>query len=185
MKCERCGKEHDGSFGSGRFCCRPCANSRGPRSLETKRKISETISGGKLYIERNLKCLNCGTVLEKPKKYCCKQCQIDYQHNQYIKKWKSGEIDGSKSNGNSVSGYVRRYLWRKYNNKCSRCGWDTPNPITGKPILEIEHIDGNYKNNKEENLDLICPNCHSLTPTYKALNYGKAGDRHKYFGHKN
>ncbi|MFW5895280.1 MAG: HNH endonuclease [archaeon] len=48
-------------------------------------------------------------------------------------------------------------------------------------ILEIEHIDGNAKNNREENLDLICPNCHSLTSTYKALNSGKGNrDRLKY-----
>lgn len=26
MKCEQCGKEHDGTFGSGRFCCRSCSN---------------------------------------------------------------------------------------------------------------------------------------------------------------
>lgn len=24
--CEQCGKEHDGTFGSGRFCCRSCSN---------------------------------------------------------------------------------------------------------------------------------------------------------------
>lgn len=29
--------------------------------------------------------------------------------------------------------------------------------------LEIEHIDGNALNNKEDNLILLCPNCHSLT----------------------
>lgn len=36
--CEYCNKIHDGSFGSGRFCSRSCANSRGPRSNETKEK---------------------------------------------------------------------------------------------------------------------------------------------------
>jgi predicted HNH restriction endonuclease len=46
------------------------------------------------------------------------------------------------------------------------------NPYTGKIPLEIEHIDGNYMNNDENNLDLICPNCHSLTGTYKSLNLG-------------
>ena len=41
--CERCGKEHDGSFGSGRFCCRSCANSRS-HSDETKRKIKDAVN---------------------------------------------------------------------------------------------------------------------------------------------
>lgn len=40
--CERCGSEHDGTFGSGRFCCRSCANAR-THSEKTKRKTSETL----------------------------------------------------------------------------------------------------------------------------------------------
>ena len=44
------------------------------------------------------------------------------------------------------------------------------NKYTNKIPLEIEHIDGNYKNNNEENLILLCPNCHSLTSTYKGAN---------------
>lgn len=43
MKCERCGKEHDGSFGSGRFCCKSCANAR-THSNKTKSKIRESIN---------------------------------------------------------------------------------------------------------------------------------------------
>ena len=69
----------------------------------------------------------------------------------------------------------------KFGNKCSRCGWCEVNPITNKVPLEVEHVDGNYLNNSEDNLDLICPNCHSLTPTYRALNMGNGRkDRHKY-----
>lgn len=43
--CEKCGKEHDGSFGSGRFCSKSCANSRF-HSKETKIKISKTLLDG-------------------------------------------------------------------------------------------------------------------------------------------
>jgi 5-methylcytosine-specific restriction endonuclease McrA len=58
-----------------------------------------------------------------------------------------------------------------------RCGWDEINKYTNKIPLEVEHIDGNWKNNKEENLELICPNCHSLTKTYKGGNRGKGRPR--------
>ena len=44
------------------------------------------------------------------------------------------------------------------------------NPTTNKIPLEIHHIDGDYENNKLENLQVLCPNCHSLTPNFKALN---------------
>ena len=33
-------------------------------------------------------------------------------------------------------------------------------------------------NNKRENLAVLCPNCHSITPTYKALNMGH-GRKHR------
>lgn len=36
----------------------------------------------------------------------------------------------------------------------------------------MEHIVGDYTNNSEENLILLCPNCHSLTATYKGANKG-------------
>lgn len=73
----------------------------------------------------------------------------------------------------ALSQYVRRYLFEKYESKCCECGWSKVNPTTGKVPLEVEHIDGDWKNNKEENLKLLCPNCHSLTPTYRSLNKGK------------
>lgn len=43
----------------------------------------------------------------------------------------------------------------------------------GKPItIEVDHTDGNSENNSLDNLKLLCPNCHSQTPTYKTGNWG-------------
>ena len=52
------------------------------------------------------------------------------------------------------------------------CGWGEENPKTNKVPIELEHIDGNSNNNELSNLKLLCPNCHSLTPTYKGANRG-------------
>ena len=49
-----------------------------------------------------------------------------------------------------LSSYIKNYIFEKYNNKCARCGWSKMNPYTKNIPLEIEHIDGNYKNNIEE-----------------------------------
>lgn len=48
--------------------------------------------------------------------------------------------------------------------KCEQC----ENSIwNGKPIpLELHHVDGNRFNNELENLQILCPNCHTLTPNY-------------------
>lgn len=129
-----------------------------------------------------MKCLNCGIILKNRQiKYCSNKCQMDYQYNKWIEDWKKGNKTGLKGKYD-ISDYIRKYLKNKYNNKCSKCGWSERNIYTGEIPLEIEHIDGNYLNNKEENLDLLCPNCHSLTPTYKGANKGKGRkDRHKYY----
>ena len=78
-----------------------------------------------------------------------------------------------------VSEYVRRYLKEKSNNKCSKCGWGEKNPYTNLIPLEIDHKDGNYLNNKEDNLELLCPNCHSLTSTWKGANKNKGREDRK------
>ena len=37
-------------------------------------------------------------------------------------------------------------------------------------MLELDHIDGNASNNNLSNLRLLCPNCHSQTPTFRGRN---------------
>ena len=61
-------------------------------------------------------------------------------------------------------------MLEKADYKCSKCGWHEVNPTTGLIPLEVHHKDGNYRNNIEDNLEVLCPNCHSLTPNFKALN---------------
>lgn len=50
-------------------------------------------------------------------------------------------------------------------NFCAECGQE---PVwCGKPLtLQIEHKNGNSRDNRKENLCFLCPNCHTQTPTY-------------------
>ncbi len=118
------------------------------------------------------KCPICGKETYRTDyKYCSNACQIEYQYRAYIDKWKNREIDGLQGIG-IVSGYVKRYLRRKFENKCCLCGWAEINPKIGYSPLVADHIDGNWRNNVEDNLRLLCPNCDSLSPTYAGLNRG-------------
>ena len=77
---------------------------------------------------------------------------------------------GEQVTTKNVSKHIRRYLLEKFGNKCSKCGWSKEHPITNAVPLEVDHIDGNAENNVEENFQLLCPNCHALTPFYRNLN---------------
>ncbi len=72
-----------------------------------------------------------------------------------------------------ISRHLKRFLVEKFGNKCVVCGWSKRHPVTHNVPLEIDHIDGNSENNLEKNLQLLCPNCHALTPFFKNLNKGK------------
>lgn len=50
--------------------------------------------------------------------------------------------------------------------KCEECGWAEIS-FDGRLPLELHHIDGNSHNNLLENLQILCPNCHSLKPNYR------------------
>lgn len=78
--CEYCGKEIDGSYGSGRFCSKSCAiawsnKKRGSRSLETKMKIAKANSKP----PQILKCKFCGKdilhINGKKHIYCSDECR--------------------------------------------------------------------------------------------------------------
>jgi predicted restriction endonuclease len=115
-------------------------------------------------------------------KYCSNKCQQEYQKNKVVEDWKSDSTTGVKA-GYRLKSAIRDYIFGKYNHQCSSCGWNKVNESTGKSPLEVDHIDGNCSNNKEENLRLLCPNCHSLTSNYKALNKGNGNrKRLEYFG---
>ena len=117
-------------------------------------------------------CLICGKETARAGyTYCSNTCQMQYQHALYIERWKEGKENGLIALG-IVSLYVKRYLRKKYGNKCCLCGWAEVNPKSGIVPLVADHIDGNWRNNFEQNLRLVCPNCDSLSPTYAALNKG-------------
>jgi predicted HNH restriction endonuclease len=167
LYCQTCGKplEKTGSYAEymrKNFCSQSCAASSSNK-IRNKSKITQ-----------NKYCLNCGKILKPTaQKFCDNECLHNYRYEQYIHNWKNGQTDGLIGiNWIDVSSYIKRYLFEKYDSKCAICGWSEMNVYSNTIPLEIEHIDGNAFNNAEENLLLLCPNCHSLTKTYRGLNKG-------------
>ena len=124
-------------------------------------------------------CRYCGRIIKAKNVYCSSVCSAAHRHKlaqdehaEKIALWRAGRLPNSAFIGYNTPRWLRGYLMSKFNNACVACGWHEVNPFSGKIPLEVEHIDGNYKNNVEENLTILCPNCHALTRTYKGANRG-------------
>lgn len=135
---------------------------------------------GKVHINEDKRkkifCLNCGKDITNAQnrfhKFCSNKCQHDYSYKQWVEKYKKDNSFAKNNKWGSLPKQLRRYIFEKFENKCSICGWSEINPFTKTLPLEIDHIDGNSDNNSEENLTLLCPNHHSLTKTYRGANRG-------------
>lgn len=150
-KCLNCGLETSNP----KFCSRSCNASYYNKLRKTKKS----------------NCLHCGESLRNKKgsKYCSLECHKQFMKKIFLERWKQG-LENGKRGKHGVSKIIRDYLFEKYDNSCSQCGWNKVNAYSGKIPLEVDHIDGNSDNNSENNIRLLCPNCHSLTPTFRALN---------------
>lgn len=138
-----------------------------------KNAAKEPVNKG---VRKKQYCLNCGEELPyangNKRKYCSSKCQHDYEQKLWEEEYKKDNSFAKSTKWGAIPSPLRRYIFKKYNSKCSICGWSEENPYTHTIPLEIDHIDGNSENNLEENLRLICPNCHSLTSTYRGANRG-------------
>lgn len=104
-----------------------------------------------------------------PRSVCCCMKHVNQKRRlDLIKSWLAGE---KVTRGFAV---LRQYLFEIHRSSCQKCGWSQVNPVTGRVPLQINHIDGNGDNWHFSNIELICPNCHALTPTFGALNNGNS-----------
>lgn len=61
--------------------------------------------------------------------------------------------------------HLKKNLIKEKGYKCEICNLDSW--LNKHLVLELDHIDGNNKNNSFSNIRLLCPNCHSQTPTWR------------------
>lgn len=154
--CKNCGKKIPFEKRDNDFCNSSCATSFNNKISKKKKHNSGF-------------CLNCGKSIDKHYKFCGNTCFAEYKRKEYIKKWKNEEVSGTIGK-DDIATAVKLYLREKYNNSCQCCGWNQVNKFTGIIPLQIHHIDGDCTNNKEENLQLLCPNCHALTENFGSRN---------------
>lgn len=171
--CGCCGNEFKSLKNDKRkFCSRSCSATINNK-LFPKRKPDDDVL-----------CLGCGEKISgyythnnKPRNYCNNDCRVNHNKKTIFDAIENDVIN--LENKITEGKWVKKYLIEKHGEKCMECGWNRKHPATGNVPIELEHIDGNSENNKLYNLKLLCPNCHSLTPTYKALNAGNGRHRRR------
>lgn len=141
---------------------------------QLKAAVSSSTSYRQVLIKLNLRCT--GGNYAQLKKYI-EQNNLNYSHFTG-KVWNKGltgigkpirplsEILVSHSHVQSYKLKKRLISAGLKPNYCEHCGW-AKKTINGYVPVELDHVNGNRHDNRIENLRILCPNCHSLTDTYR------------------
>jgi 5-methylcytosine-specific restriction endonuclease McrA len=109
--------------------------------------------------------------------YCSRSCGSKasgaIRSKRRVKEWLEGTWNGGKY---SLSETIRTYLLERANYSCSICSFSAFHPDDNRSILEINHINGKGNDHRPSNLEVLCPNCHSLTSSYRGRNKGNGRD---------
>lgn len=154
-----CGNTATHTLKNGKSCCTSSANgcpvNKNKNSQALKKSIKEhPIDYKERYKERY------------------KKCSAESKAKMLWNKGKHPETNFTYGGG----GQHKIALTKERGHACEVCKLSEWN---GVPItLELEHTDGDTKNNTRENLRLMCPNCHSQTPTWRRRKTSGNGKNH-------
>ena len=130
---------------------------------ETLRKLGISVKAGNYKtIQKYIK------ILEIDVSHFSGQSWVKTRGSGQLIRYKDGEVFVKDSN------YPTHHLRKRLvdsglvKNKCFSCGIDSW--LGQKITLEVDHINGISNDHTIKNLRLLCPNCHSLTPTWRGRN---------------
>jgi len=156
-KCIECGKFIENKYN--KFCDSSCAakynNRKYPKRIKTIKN-----------------CPNCGKKINTGNKFCNASCFNEF-------KFKNVTLPLFYEGKTSTNFTLKKILIYLFGDKCMICSNDSV--WENKPLmLQIDHIDGNSDNNFPNNVQLLCPNCHSQTETFCGGCEPKDTKRNKY-----
>lgn len=187
--CKQCGKPIswlDHSRLQKVFCDSSCAASYTNKRRERRKWARAPLT--RKEDENHIKCYcsQCGNyigVFRKSKpRILCDNCNLSRkrQLDKGFEQWKKGEVpkifshDTKRLKGElriTAKKRIKEFLLEENDHKCAICGcsdmWNN-SPLT----FILDHINGDWSNQRKENLRLICPNCNSQLGTTKSKKVG-------------
>ncbi len=140
----------------------------------------------RLYYTNPKCCLDCNNPISYENRststFCSRSCSATYHNSLRRNNEPNPSVHRSRAdirldkiadieNGLvTVRETLKTYLSEKFGYNCFECKEST---WRGKILpLELDHINGDASDNFPNNIRLLCPNCHSITPTWKGRNKG-------------
>lgn len=135
--------------GNGKFCSLSCSSryAGAQRARNRQPNVTCAYCGKPFYkTPSSMRCSRSGLF------FCCRQHKDQAQRIGGLKQIMPAHYGAS----GTVRTHRKRVLATR-DNSCNRCGWnDYP------AILHVHHRDRDKRNNKDENLEILCPTCHEV-----------------------
>jgi len=152
--CKKCDKEFTPQKGLLNFCSLACRNSR---KFSAKAKLKKSIKSRKAWEDGKMDMINFKKVNNS--KHKIEKGKLTWI-NKYLEERESGVLHSWDT--------LRKYHFIIQNHTCEVC---TTSKWNGQKIpLELHHINGDLSDNTDENLQVVCPNCHAQTHNFRGKN---------------
>ena len=166
MKCINCGKEHDGKYGSGKFCSQKCARSFATKFEVNKHQLKET------------KCVSCGKIIYVDKRSSINICKCDEcKNHKYVKCNICGNIYDQKITHGCQNIFCKNHNLSQINTLIKYFGFD-------KLKLGTKEVEKEFNRIKNILYDLYWNKEKSFSDIAKIFNYkSNPGNLTKIFKH--
>lgn len=156
VHCQQCSKE----TANLKFCSSSCAATfnnkrRGPRTEITKKKISQSLKQSEKQKKQFTP--DRRRQISENSKRVAEKLKSKYDENLLLIPFDQLKFDR-----------LRRRVFLEHNKQCNSCKLDVW--LEKEIPYELNHINGNNKDNNRLNLEALCPNCHALTDTWRGRN---------------
>lgn len=124
---------------------------------------------GREYGKATTPCAKCGN-MRTPSRLTDDLCSKCHRIQGRIQQWLTGDLSVTYiGRFKEPAKWVKRHLIETRGDKCEVCKISIRR-ADGTSVIQMNHIDGDYLNNRIENLELLCPNHHAVTETWGSRN---------------